>query len=58
MRIRVIGATGRPGTDTMKRWSRDHAAIGASRRGLALTVDISDKASIVEMYRQGALAMR
>jgi hypothetical protein len=42
----------------MKRWSRDHAAIGASRRGLALTVDISDKASIVEMYRQGALAMR
>ena len=52
MRILVIGATGLLGTETVRLLSRDHEVIGASRKGPALTVDISDKASIVAMYRQ------
>jgi len=56
MRILVIGATGLLGTETVNLLSREHEVIGASRKGSALTVDISDKASIVAMYRQaGAL---
>ncbi|WP_296652758.1 short chain dehydrogenase [Paraburkholderia sp.] len=52
MRILVIGATGLLGTEIVRLLSRDHEVIGASRKGPALTVDISDKASIVAMYRQ------
>jgi uncharacterized protein YbjT (DUF2867 family) len=48
MRILVIGATGLPGTKTARLLSRDHEVVGASRKGLALTVTISDKASIVD----------
>jgi NAD(P)-dependent dehydrogenase (short-subunit alcohol dehydrogenase family) len=56
MRILVIGATGLLGTETVRLLSGDHEVIGASRNGPALSVDISDKASIVTMYRQaGAL---
>jgi uncharacterized protein YbjT (DUF2867 family) len=57
MRILVIGATGLlQGKEIAGLLSRDHEVIGASRKGPALTVDISDKASIVAMYRQtGAL---
>ena len=56
MRILVIGATGLLGAEIVKCLSADHEVIGASRKGPALTVDISDKASIAAMYRQaGAL---
>jgi NAD(P)-dependent dehydrogenase (short-subunit alcohol dehydrogenase family) len=52
MRILVIGATGLLGKEIAGLLSRDHEVIGASRKGPAVTVDISNKASIVAMYRQ------
>jgi NAD(P)-dependent dehydrogenase (short-subunit alcohol dehydrogenase family) len=57
MRILVIGATGLLGKEIAGLLSRDHEVIGASRNGPALTVDISDKASIVAMYRRQAGAL-
>ncbi|WP_207003785.1 NAD-dependent epimerase/dehydratase family protein [Trinickia mobilis] len=54
MRILVIGATGLLGKEIVGLLSADHDVIGASRKGSAIAVDISDKKSIVAMYRQAA----
>lgn len=48
MRILMIGATRLLGTETARRLSRDHRAIGASRKGPALTVDSSGRESSAE----------
>ena len=54
MRILVVGATGLLGKEIVGLLSADHDVIGASRNGSAIAVDISDKESIVAMYRQAA----
>jgi dTDP-4-dehydrorhamnose reductase len=56
MRILVIRATGLLGTETARLLSRDHKVVGASRKGPALTVDISDKASMVADPDEGVPA--
>lgn len=45
MRRLVIGAAGIPGTETVRRLSRDHAEISAGREGCALTMDITGQAA-------------
>jgi NAD(P)-dependent dehydrogenase (short-subunit alcohol dehydrogenase family) len=52
MRILVVGATGLLGKEIVGLLSADHDVIGASRKGSAIAVDISDKASIAAMYKQ------
>ncbi|WP_341312070.1 short chain dehydrogenase [Paraburkholderia sp. IMGN_8] len=52
MRILVVGATGLLGKEIVRLLSADHDVIGANRKGSAIAVDISDKESIVAMYRQ------
>lgn len=52
MRILVIGATGLLGKEITALLSDEHDVIGASRGSSALSVDISDKQSILAMYRQ------
>src|SRR4051812_44878485 len=51
MRILVIGATGTIGTAVVKLLSANHEVIEASRSKAPLKVDISDSASIKEMYQ-------
>lgn len=50
MRILIIGATGTIGREIVNALSADHEVIGASRKGSAVTVDITDPASIRAMY--------
>ncbi|MDW3684622.1 short chain dehydrogenase [Cupriavidus sp. CV2] len=52
MRILVVGATGLLGKDIVGLLSAEHDLIGASRNGSAVSVDISDKQSILAMYKQ------
>src|SRR5437867_8562289 len=52
MRILVVGATGLLGKEIVGLLSVEHEVIGASRKGSAVSVDISDKQSIVAMYKQ------
>jgi NAD(P)-dependent dehydrogenase (short-subunit alcohol dehydrogenase family) len=50
MRVLVVGATGLIGREIVQLLSAEHEVITASRKGSALSVDISDKASIESMY--------
>lgn len=52
MRILVVGATGLLGKEIVKLLSSEHEVIGASRKGSTVSVDISDKQSILAMYMQ------
>lgn len=52
MRILVVGATGLLGKEIVGLLSADHDVIGASRTGSAVGVDISEKASIIAMYKE------
>ena len=52
MRILVVGATGLLGKEIVKLLSTEHEVIGASRKGSTVSVDISDKQSILAMYKQ------
>ena len=52
MRILVVGATGLLGKEIVGLLSAEHEVISASRKGSAVSVDISDKQSIVAMYKQ------
>lgn len=52
MRILVIGATGLLGKEIMALLSEEHDLIGASRSSPSVSVDISDKQSILAMYKQ------
>lgn len=51
MRVLVIGATGLLGKEIMALLSGEHDLIGASRSS-PVSVDISDKQSILAMYKQ------
>ncbi|MGF6774985.1 short chain dehydrogenase [Paraburkholderia sp. GAS334] len=50
MRVLVVGATGLIGTHVVRLLSPEHEVITASRKGSAVPVDLSDKASIVAMF--------
>ncbi|TDN66824.1 short chain dehydrogenase [Paraburkholderia sp. BL10I2N1] len=50
MRVLVVGATGLIGREIVQLLSPEHEVITASRKGSAISVDISDKASIESMY--------
>jgi NAD(P)-dependent dehydrogenase (short-subunit alcohol dehydrogenase family) len=50
MRVLVVGATGLLGREIVKLLSSKHDVIEASRQKAEVTVDLSDKASIVAMY--------
>jgi NAD(P)-dependent dehydrogenase (short-subunit alcohol dehydrogenase family) len=52
MRILVVGATGLLGKEIVSLLSAEHEVIGASRKGSTVSVDISDKQSILAMYKQ------
>jgi len=52
MRVLVVGATGLLGKEIVHLLSPEHQVIGASRNGPDLSVDLTDKASIVSMYQQ------
>jgi NAD(P)-dependent dehydrogenase (short-subunit alcohol dehydrogenase family) len=52
MRILVVGATGLLGREIVNLLSADHEVIGASRNNSAISVDISEKQSILAMYEQ------
>ncbi|MBP0630357.1 MULTISPECIES: short chain dehydrogenase [unclassified Cupriavidus] len=52
MRVLVIGATGLLGKEITALLSEEHDVIGASRSTSALSVDISDKESILAMYKK------
>ncbi len=52
MRILVIGATGLLGKEITALLSEEHDVVGASRSSPAVSVDISDKRSILAMYKQ------
>lgn len=52
MRILVVGATGLLGKEVVSLLSAEHEVIGASRKGSSVSVDISDKQSILAMYKQ------
>ncbi|MGO4811067.1 short chain dehydrogenase [Cupriavidus sp. 2MCAB6] len=52
MRILVVGATGLLGKEIVGLLSEEHELIGASRNRSAVSVDISDKQSILAMYKQ------
>lgn len=50
MRVLVVGATGLLGKEIVQLLSPEHEVITASRKGSAISVDISDKGSIESMY--------
>ena len=52
MRVLIVGATGLLGKEIVRLLSTEHQVIGASRNGPDLSVDLTDKASILSMYRQ------
>jgi NAD(P)-dependent dehydrogenase (short-subunit alcohol dehydrogenase family) len=52
MRVLIVGATGLLGKEIVRLLSPAHQVIGASRNGPDLSVDLTDKASIVSMYQQ------
>ncbi|SIT38109.1 Short-chain alcohol dehydrogenase [Paraburkholderia piptadeniae] len=52
MRVLIVGATGLLGKEIVRLLSPEHQVIGASRNGPDLSVDLTDKASIVSMYQQ------
>ncbi|MGF6934332.1 NAD(P)-dependent dehydrogenase (short-subunit alcohol dehydrogenase family) [Paraburkholderia sp. UCT70] len=52
MRILVVGATGLLGSHIVRLLASEHDVVGASRKGSALRVDLSDKRSIEAMYAQ------
>ena len=52
MRVLIVGATGLLGKEVVHLLSPEHEVIGASRNGPDLSVDLTDKASIVSMYQQ------
>ncbi|MEX3937236.1 short chain dehydrogenase [Paraburkholderia phymatum] len=52
MRVLIIGATGLLGKEVARLLSPEHKVIGATRNGPDMTVDLTDKASIVSMYQQ------
>jgi dTDP-4-dehydrorhamnose reductase len=52
MRILVVGATGLLGKEIVGLLSAEREVIGASRKGSAVSVDISDEQSILAMYKQ------
>ncbi|MGF6917100.1 short chain dehydrogenase [Paraburkholderia sp. 40] len=52
MRILVVGATGLLGSHIVRLLATEHDVVGASRKGSALRVDLSDKRSIEAMYAQ------
>jgi NAD(P)-dependent dehydrogenase (short-subunit alcohol dehydrogenase family) len=52
MRVLIVSATGLLGSEVVRLLSPEHQVIGASRKGLDLSVDLTDKASIVSMYQQ------
>ena len=52
MRILVVGATGLLGKEIVGLLSGEHEVIDASRKGSTVSVDISDKQSILSMYKQ------
>ncbi|MFC3107325.1 short chain dehydrogenase [Undibacterium arcticum] len=52
MRILVVGAAGLLGKEIVGLLSAEREVIGASRKGSAVSVDISDKQSILAMYKQ------
>jgi len=58
MRVLIVGATGLLGSEVVRLLSPEHQVIGASRNGPDLSVDLTDKASIVSMYRRGCRDLR
>lgn len=52
MRVLLVGATGMLGTEIKRILEPAHEVITASRKGSAVAVDLSDKASIVAMYEK------
>lgn len=52
MRILVVGATGLLGKEIVALLTAEHEVVGASRQGSAVAVDISEKQSILAMYKQ------
>ena len=52
MRVLFVGATGLLGKEIVKLLSPEHEVIDASRKGSTVSVDISDKQSILAMYKQ------
>ncbi|MFM0321107.1 short chain dehydrogenase [Caballeronia glebae] len=52
MRVLLVGATGMLGTEIKRILEPAHEVIGASRKGSDVSVDLSDKASIVAMYEK------
>lgn len=50
MRVLLVGATGMLGTEIKRILEPSHEVITASRKGSEVSVDLSDKASIVAMY--------
>ncbi|WP_233889399.1 short chain dehydrogenase [Paraburkholderia flagellata] len=52
MRVLIVGATGLLGKEIARLLSPEHEVIGASRNAPHLSVDLTDKESIVSMYRQ------
>ncbi|SAK66688.1 Short-chain dehydrogenase/reductase SDR [Caballeronia hypogeia] len=50
MRVLLVGATGLLGTEIRRCLEPEHEVIGASRKGSDVSVDLSNKASIVAMY--------
>jgi NAD(P)-dependent dehydrogenase (short-subunit alcohol dehydrogenase family) len=52
MRVLLVGATGMLGTSIKRILEPAHEVITASRKGSDVSVDLSDKASIVAMFEQ------
>jgi NAD(P)-dependent dehydrogenase (short-subunit alcohol dehydrogenase family) len=52
MRILVVGATGLLGKEIVALLSAEHEVVGASRQSAEVAVDISEKQSILAMYKQ------
>lgn len=50
MRVLLVGATGLLGTEITRILQSDHEVISASRKGSDVSVDLSEKASIVAMF--------
>ncbi|WP_321791430.1 short chain dehydrogenase [Caballeronia sp. J97] len=50
MRVLLVGATGMLGTEIKRIFEPGHEVITASRKGSDVSVDLSDKASIVAMF--------
>jgi NAD(P)-dependent dehydrogenase (short-subunit alcohol dehydrogenase family) len=52
MRVLIVGATGLLGSEIKRILEPRHEVVTASRKGSDVSVDLSDKASIVAMYEQ------